>query len=283
MAMGCGEVGGTAGSARQGSGSPPRIAARGMRSAGAGPSGSAAIARVRRRRAGRDGSIELVAQPIIRVERPDEILYRECRACLRLPDGRLLLPDRFLAHANQLGLRPSVDALVLGRAMATLSRGQYGCLGINLSPHSVANRAWWEPVLGELARCPELARRLVFEIQEAAVLVPGSGREFWNALRQAGCRVAIDGFGVRYGVQTAMEIDAPDIIKLDRSLLAGLTARRVRRLTGLVALAREMAPCVIVDGVASNRALQVVQAAGAQWAQGSLLGSERLIARRPGR
>ncbi|WP_244110149.1 EAL domain-containing protein [Burkholderia ambifaria] len=225
------------------------------------------------------GAIELASQPIVRLEQSSTILYRECQARLRLADGLLLLPNHFAPHLQQLGVVARIDALVVRRAMALLSSGASLCLGINLSPSGMSDQAWWEPVLDELARRPEIARRLVFEIQETAVLVPGTGRAIRKALRAAGCRVVIDGFGVRYGVQTAMEIDAPDIIKVDESLLSGLTAKQARRVAGLVALARDMAPCVVVDGIECDVAWQVARDAGAQWVQGSWVGGERLLPR----
>ncbi|KVU27440.1 hypothetical protein WK65_08700 [Burkholderia ubonensis] len=230
----------------------------------------------------RNGAIELVYQPIVGIGRLDQILYWECRARLRLADGRLLVPELFLPCLNRLEVVTRLDAFVLRRAIALLGRWPTRCLGIQVSPFGIGELAWWKPVLTELARHPEVARRLVFEIQEAAVLVPGSGRAIRKALREAGCLVAINGFGVRYGVQTAMEIEAPDMIKLDRSLLWGLGKKGARRMIGMVALARDLAPQVIVDGVNSAAALQVAREAGAQWAQGGLVGSERLIPRRVG-
>ncbi|OJB31081.1 EAL domain-containing protein [Burkholderia ubonensis] len=229
-----------------------------------------------------DGAIELACQPIARLGHSSTILYRECTALLRRADGLLLRPDLFMFYLDKPGALERFDAFVVRRAMALLSDEPSRCLGVSLSPYGVGDLVWWESVLGELARRPEIARRLVFEIQEATALTPGTGRTFRKALRAAGCRVAINGFGVRYGVQTAMEIDAPEIIKLDRSLLSGLTAKRVRRLAGWVALACDLAPCVVVEGVDSHAALQAAQEAGAQWGQGSLLARERLIPRSGG-
>ncbi|MDR6504041.1 EAL domain-containing protein (putative c-di-GMP-specific phosphodiesterase class I) [Burkholderia ambifaria] len=241
---------------------------------------TAALGAVDLGRAISDGAIELACQPIARLEHSSTILYRECTALLRRADGLLLRPDLFMFYQGKPGALERFDAFTVRRAMALLSDEPSRCLGVNLSPYGVGDLAWWESVLGELARRPEIARRLVFEIQEATVLTPGTGRTFRKALHAAGCRVAINGFGVRYGVQTAMEIDAPDIIKLDRSLLSGLTAKRLRRrLAGWVALACDLAPCVVVEGVESHAALQAAQEAGAQWGQGSLLGRERLIPR----
>ncbi|OXJ22587.1 hypothetical protein CFB82_40050 [Burkholderia sp. HI2714] len=227
----------------------------------------------------RRGAIELACQSIVRLEQSGSILYRESQARLRLGDGLLLSPNHFLPYLHQLGVLARLDALVVRRAVALLGSAPSLCLGVNLSSAGVSDPTWWEPVLDGLAHRPEVARRLVFEIPEAAVLVPGTGREIRKALRAVGCHVAIDGFGVRYGVQTAMEIDAPDIIKLDGSLLSGLTARRARRVADLVALARDMVPCVVVEGVEDEVSLQVAQEAGAQWGQGSGLGCECLLSR----
>jgi len=125
-------------------------------------------------------------------------------------------------------------------------------------------------VFATLSRRRDVASRLVIEITETAPMVPEDGRRFVSRMKHLGCRIAIDDFGVGFGVKTGIEVGQPDIIKVDASFIAGARAGQagLRRFRGMVSLARDLAGCIIVEGVEDVDDLAVVRRAGVQWVQG---------------
>jgi len=223
-------------------------------------------------RAIENGAVEFEYQPVIGLEAPGVTLYRECLARIRLASGRLLPPSHFIPHLERMGAIGHFDAHVVRHAIGLLNKHPHLCLGVNLSAQSAGDGLWWVPVLHALTMRPDCARRLVIEITETAALPAGSGRFFKSTLNQLGCALAIDDFGTGYGAQTAAEIGTPDIVKLDRALLRGTSISHPMRLSRMVALAGELAPCVIVEGVESEADKELARYAGAHWIQGNHAG-----------
>jgi EAL domain-containing protein (putative c-di-GMP-specific phosphodiesterase class I) len=93
-----------------------------------------------------------------------------------------------------------------------------------------------------------------------------------RALRRAGLRVAIDdvGFG-RSSLEALVELE-PDVLKLDRRLLRGLTqeVEQIQILRRVVAVAEALAARVIAEGVEDRGALAVLRDVGVEFAQGFL-------------
>ncbi|OJA43467.1 hypothetical protein BGV68_33735 [Burkholderia ubonensis] len=115
-----------------------------------------------------------------------------------------------------------------------------------------------------------IAQRVVLEISESAPLTLGRACRFGNMLRQLGCVIAIDDFGVAYGIETNIAIDRPDIIKIDAPFRSGTsTDTNVRfRLAGIIRIAWDMSPTVIVEGIGHDADVEHIRDAGALWAQG---------------
>ena len=93
-----------------------------------------------------------------------------------------------------------------------------------------------------------------------------------RALRRAGLRVAIDdvGFG-RSSLEALVELE-PDVLKLDRRLLRGLTqeVEQIQILRRVVAVAEALAARVIAEGVEDRGALAVLRDVGVEFDQGFL-------------
>ncbi|MBC8642797.1 EAL domain-containing protein [Caballeronia sp. EK] len=219
--------------------------------------------------------LALSRQPIRRVGKASDVLYDECLARLVLLDtNQVMPPGSFIPSIERAGLVSAFDRLVVRSVIGELAANQGMVLGCNISAQSAVEAAWWLPIFEELGRRPDIAERLVIEVTESAPLVPSKGRSFVQRLQALGCKIAIDDFGVHYGMATGMEIKSPDIIKVDGSLLknARLGARGQGRLIGISDLARELSSIVVIEGVEEPSDFELVDRAGCQWVQGYLLG-----------
>ncbi|KVT78150.1 hypothetical protein WK58_09275 [Burkholderia ubonensis] len=224
------------------------------------------------------GRIALFYQPVcgtVSYPTARQLLYAECLLRIRLNDcGETLLPGSFIPVMERLGLMRSLDRHVMQMAISTLSEFPDAVLGVNVSATSAVDDMWWAVVFSILEEKPDVADRLIIEITETAPIHPGAGRLFCQRLRQLGCRIAVDDFGVGFGVETSLGIRDPDIIKIDASLIRSSRGGNGRSptLAGMIALAQEQASQVIVEGVETKADLRIALEAGALWAQGNYLG-----------
>ncbi|MGN3967156.1 EAL domain-containing protein [Burkholderia gladioli] len=203
-------------------------------------------------------------------------LYAECLA--RLNDGgRSWLPNSFLPQLEMLGLMRWFDALVFERVVGRLREDATLVLGCNLSASSTVFDAQWEGVFSWLSSMPGVASRLVVEITESAPLDAVQGRNFVRRVRHLGCRIAVDDFGVGYGVATGMAIGNPDIVKLDASVVAAARDDVIgrRNLHALSGIAAELAPEVVIEGIETEQDLHLAGQTSAQWFQGRYAGTMR--------
>jgi diguanylate cyclase (GGDEF)-like protein len=117
------------------------------------------------------------------------------------------------------------------------------------------------------------AEAIVAEVTETLALGSGAPAAI-AALQALGVRVALDDFGVGHsslGVLGGLRVD---VVKLDRSLVAGIgTQPREQRLfNGLVATLRALGLTVAVEGIETEAQLDMALLAGCHAAQGHLLG-----------
>lgn len=94
-------------------------------------------------------------------------------------------------------------------------------------------------------------------------------------LRQKGVRLAIDDFGAGYSNVKYISDLAPDIVKLDRELIAGVRegTRQFKLLQSVVRLCREMGAQVVAEGVETTPELVIAVRAEVDFCQGFLLGT----------
>ena len=93
-------------------------------------------------------------------------------------------------------------------------------------------------------------------------------------LRARGLRLAVDDAGAGYASLRHVLSLAPDIIKLDISLIREIeTDRGARALaSALISFAEQMGQLVIAEGIEHDRTVEVLAAIGVRYGQGFLLG-----------
>lgn len=190
-------------------------------------------------------------------------------ALARFRDGRP--PDLWLAEATETGQGLMLDRLAFMSAVKLLSRLPSGShLSVNATPELILN--------GQLDECLAKLRvphdRLVIEVTEhAKVRSYGELLTCLAPLRERGVRLAIDDTGAGYASFNHVLQLRPDIIKIDRSLIANITDDPARRslVTALVLLALDLGASVTAEGVETSSELQTLATLGVDCAQGYLL------------
>jgi EAL domain-containing protein (putative c-di-GMP-specific phosphodiesterase class I) len=221
------------------------------------------------------GHLALSLQPVFNIHNKGPSLYDECLARVILPTSNCaMMPASFIPSIERAQLMNEFDRIVVSSVIDRLELDDMLVLGCNISAQSALISSQWTIIFDRLKRLPDVARRLIIEITETVPVVPSMARDFLRHLNRLGCRVAIDDFGSGYGVQNAIEIGAPDIVKLDALFLreARNGSFGIERLRGLASLARSLAGTVVIEGVEDNADLGVVGRVGCEWAQGHLHG-----------
>ena len=171
------------------------------------------------KRALRDDRLVLAFQPIVDSDGFVPCYY-EGLVRLRHPDGRIEPAAAFVDVVERMGLARALDRRVFELALAELDAHPDLVLSINLSAISTVDRGWLRTAGAAFAQRPHLARRLIVEITEtAAVSDLGEIVDFVAAVREYGCRVALDDFGAGYTSFGHLRRLAVDIVKIDRSFV----------------------------------------------------------------
>jgi diguanylate cyclase (GGDEF)-like protein len=186
----------------------------------------------------REGRLVFAFQPIVTTIGHETAFY-ECLLRMRDRDGQVIPAGAFIAAVEELGLVRAVDRYVLELAVDTLKVHREVSLAINISGLTASDHSWLRTLRALLLSEPEVARRLIVEITETAALhdIEESAR-FITAVRELGCRVAVDDFGAGYTSFNHLKALTIDIVKLDGAFIrdihnSGDNRMFVRNLLGL--------------------------------------------------
>jgi diguanylate cyclase (GGDEF)-like protein/PAS domain S-box-containing protein len=202
------------------------------------------------------------------------IVGAEALVRMRTPEGEILAPGHFIAAAEETGLVVALGEHVLRRALAHLMEwgDALGYVSVNVSPRQLAEPGFVPMVAELLAGYPDLdPSRLVLEITETALL--SSAVDVQDRLRMIkalGMRIALDDFGTGYSSLTWLQSVPADVVKLDRSFVAGLATdpRKSSIISAVLWLARSLGMSVTAEGVEEEEDWNTLRSADCPAVQG---------------
>jgi diguanylate cyclase (GGDEF)-like protein len=202
----------------------------------------------------RDDTLPVWFQPIV-APATGRIVGAEALVRMRTPDGRILSPGHFIPAAEETGLVVPLGEHVLAAALRHLQRWQLelGYVSVNVSPRQLAEPDF-VPMLARMLAGSGLTdpSRLVLEITETALLSTSvDTRARLESIKSLGVRIALDDFGTGYSSLTWLQSVPADVVKLDRSFVAGLAqdARKSSIISAVLWLARSLGMSVVAEGV----------------------------------
>lgn len=212
----------------------------------------------------KEGSIVPVFQPVLELATGRVAGYE---ALARMPEGPFRPPDQWFTQAHRAGLGPQLEAAALRAALRAHDRPERTFLALNVSPGALLS-----PEVR--AALPEDLDGIVIELTEHELFSTeiALDREL-DVLRGRGARIALDDAGNGYaGLQQIIRI-APDILKLDRSLVDGVhdDPHRFALLEALISFASTTRAAVCAEGVETLDDLAVLAAMDVTYAQGWVL------------
>ncbi|MEA2310629.1 MAG: diguanylate cyclase, partial [Solirubrobacteraceae bacterium] len=173
-------------------------------------------------------------------------------------------PDEWFAQAHRTGLGGELEAAALRAAIEAPGRPAGAFLAVNVSP-----RALMTDVLAQAL--PDDLSSIVVELTEHQLFsVEGALERRLAELRARGARVALDDAGSGYaGLQQLIRV-APDILKLDRSLVDGVHAdpAKLALLEAMISFATSTGAAVCGEGIEDLSDLRALAALDAAYGQG---------------
>ncbi len=226
----------------------------------------------------RQDRVTFAFQPVVSAT-TGAVDYYECLLRLRDASGEFLSAGDFIEEIERFGYIRLVDRFILDKVLAEAARHPHITFGFNISALTTADRPWLRSLTGRLRANPELARRLVIEITETAALydIEESAR-FVNALRRAGCRVALDDFGAGHTSLQHLHSLKVDMVKVDRAFIRDITTNRESQvfLRHLLGLAEGFGFATIAEGVETEDEADILRREGVGFLQGHLYGMAAL-------
>lgn len=219
----------------------------------------------------RDASLTAALQPVVRLADNAVVGYE---ALARFPVEYDLSTARWFEDAARHGLSVPLEVAAVEAGLAQLRHVPEGAyLALNVSPETVCSNR-----LQQLLERNE-PHRLVLEITEHnAVEDYGQLNECLAALQTLGVRIAVDDTGAGFASLRHVLRLAPDIIKLDFTLVREVDQRpRMQALiSALLTFAKGTHAELVAEGVETEEQLQALKALGVPFAQGYYLGKPQV-------
>jgi diguanylate cyclase (GGDEF)-like protein/PAS domain S-box-containing protein len=203
--------------------------------------------------------------------------------------GDLVSPGAFIPAAERYGLMPLIDRWVIETALANVNRlhpagAALRMVAINLSGASIDDETLAERIV-ELLRLHHVApERVCFEITETvAVRKLADVIRFVTRLRDAGCRVALDDFGVGMSSFSYLKHLPVDILKIDGSFIRDMLSDPISHamVRAVSDIAHRLGLVVVAEWVTDEAVMASLRDLGVDMAQGfSLHQPERVMFQR---
>ena len=205
-----------------------------------------------------------------------EVLVR-----MALPNGEVVGPASFLGVAERSGSIVDIDCWVLSRAIRLMAesrkQGDDLRLAVNVSGRSLTDRDRLHDVIrDELAANAVPGDHLVIEITETTAMHDQEGAfDFARGIKELGCGVALDDFGVGMSSFAQLKRLPIDILKIDGSFIVNLVHDRVDQqlVTTMTAAAHALNKKVVAEFVGDEETLQILASLGVDYVQGYHLGA----------
>jgi len=227
--------------------------------------------------AARNGELVVHYQPVLSL--PD-LRCTAVEALVRWqhPERGLLHPADFIEIAERTGAIRSIGAHVLRRACADAATWRDDhpsvplAMHVNISALQLDDEHFIDTVLGCLRDFNLPPNQLVLEVTETVVISSPTAIDRLNTLAAHGVTIAIDDFGTGYSALTTLRTLPVQIVKIDKSFVAGSTMNPEDRavIEAIVKMATQMGMRTIAEGVERLDQQRFLETIGTDAVQGYL-------------
>jgi diguanylate cyclase (GGDEF)-like protein/PAS domain S-box-containing protein len=232
------------------------------------------------RHAAVDGEFRLVYQPVLSLK-DESVVGVEALIRWQHPQRGLVTPDEFIPFAERSGLIIGIGAWVMQEAcrqgaawLRADGDARQLTMSVNVSGRQLAQGAGLvEVVKLALDESGLQPASLVLEVTESALMEDAeSAMRVVQELKALGVRIAIDDFGTGYSSLLYLKRFPVDVLKVDRSFVAGLgtTQDDTAIVASVIDLAAAFGIEAVAEGIETRGQLRVLQDFGCAYGQGYL-------------
>ncbi len=207
------------------------------------------------------GGPNIVLQPIVTLADGTRV---GAEALSRFPPEWNMAPDTVFDEATSVGIGIELELLAVTRASESVA-ALSGYLAVNFSPQTILDERCRDLLLG----LP--LERIVLELSEHDRVVDYTIlSEALRPLRDQGMRLAIDDVGAGFSSLRHILLTAPDVIKLDRSIVAGAADDLVllTLVRSLVDFGHGAGAHVVAEGIETRDDAVALRDVGVDYGQG---------------
>jgi EAL domain-containing protein (putative c-di-GMP-specific phosphodiesterase class I) len=230
-----------------------------------------------------ENRLVLFGQEIVPL-RPEPGAKKHYEVLVRMLDRQYTLvgPGAFIPAAERFSIMDEVDDWILREAITVFGQ-RIAKLGdveisLNLSANSLDNPGLLQVVMNLLETSPLSASAITFEITESAALSQVStASRVMAGLKDLGCRVALDDFGMGSSSLSYLKHFPVDVVKLDGSFISNMLTSEVDYaiVRSINDLAHRIGAKTVAEFVEDEATLEAVSAIGVDYVQGFLHGAPR--------
>ncbi|MEO0618546.1 MAG: GGDEF and EAL domain-containing protein [Pseudomonadota bacterium] len=222
--------------------------------------------------------MRIALQPIVRTD-THEPAFHECLLRMEMPDGRMESAGYFIPLAEQLGLSRLIDQRVLELTVAQVRRNPKLHVSMNVSGLTATNHAWLVALDKLTGRDRSITQRITVEITETAAIQDlDESVNFVDALKELGCKVAIDDFGAGYTSFRNLKYLGVDMVKIDGAFVKNLKDNADDRVfvTKLSELAAHFGMETVAEWVGDEQSADFLRDIGITYLQGFYFGEPEM-------
>jgi EAL domain-containing protein (putative c-di-GMP-specific phosphodiesterase class I) len=228
----------------------------------------------------RTSAFTLVYQPIVAL-RTDELAGVE--ALVRWPHPRwgMINPGQFIPLAEETGHIVPLGLWVLRQAVTDIVRQQQRLprqpplyVSVNVSARQFADPAFVADVRKVVSASGLAPSALVLELAQSVLLRRDSRiRADLAKLKSIGIRLAIDDCGTGYSSLGSLQDLPIDILKIDRTFVAGMTVseQRLAIVKIILKIAKTLGLTVVAEGIETEAQRDLLISMGCEYGQGNRL------------
>lgn len=215
-------------------------------------------------------------QPIVEVA-GGRVCSMEALIRWQRPGHGLVMPGAFVEAAERCGVISRISAWVVAAACREAAgwREADRTVSVNLSAHDLARPDVVDMIAEALRAAGLPGRRLTIEITESTLLARDPlVSQNMAGLRGLGVSLAIDDFGVGYSSLSYLQELPVQLLKIDRSFVAGIDVdpRAEAIVRAVLVMADALGLSAVAEGVERAAQHDALRGLGCEFAQGYLYG-----------
>ncbi len=195
----------------------------------------------------------------------------ECLARIALQDGQILTPHEFLPVIRSTGNLNFLTLCVMEACLKLISKNNEVEISINVTESDLESKSFASWVEGKLNSFGIAPSRITFEVlEDIDFLTHKHSLSTLRSLKDLGCKIALDDFGIRDSNLARLLDLEPDFIKIDGIFIKNINTNHKSKtlVKGITELAHSIGSEVVAEYVSSEEIQLEVEGLGIEYSQG---------------